>query len=520
MDFNAIQNQLLDVPQTFKRLGDPYTNFIDALTSALFLYTQATDGLFAQTNFNLSANGWVDVWGSLAGIPRRVNEADLIYRNRIRHMILAFHATPIAIRDWLGIVEQVQGSVTELLPTVGYQITVPPSLQLPQIQQIITDLAYVRPAGVPFVFVQEAGNTYLNTVNYLGAARVTGAYLAGNVLSLNALIPAFTINAVGLLPDLLFTDPLINPNLPPVPPVTVPQPSILATNQLFVVQCNGGALTTGSTVLATWEGSTAHTSWYYDSAVFASNIPTVQANLDLCIGAVETAYATLLTYFNVTAPASGQTQATAQDPSGLKFNFIATTPGGNPGSAFHCINGFFGNIYISEDTALSAKALMFGGLAELVECFEYQYNTGVTEPWGPNTFIGEALSVVLAEELLNAGTFGIDYTGWSQVWLNNNDPNESNANRFNYGSTTATVGSDTNQFAVGFGVLVIYWLRYHKSKTYAQIVQNGALTFAGLCTALSLSITTFMTDIQSLLPSGSPYNLVTLYPTHPDNPWM
>lgn len=520
MNFDEIVAQLNDLPSTYKRPGAPYTNFVEAIASALLLYTQASDGLFAQTDFNLAANGWIDVWGSLAGIPRRLNESDTVYKNRIRNMVLSHHATPISIVDWLRIVENVNGSVTENLPAIGYQITLPPTLLVPQIKQIIVDLAYVRPAGVPFKVVQESGNTFLNTVNYLGGApRVTGAYLAGSVINVNALIGNGTTNAVGLLPDLLFTDPLINPNLPPLPATVSKQETVAIPTQLFTFNCSSPSFVNGGSVLASYRGGSPHFSWYYDPTSLAGFVPTIQANLDLTIAAMEGRYTSLAGFFNTT-PVTGQPTPTAQDPSGAKFNFIALGPGTNPGGAFHC-PARFGDMYLNEDAAISAKAVMFGALAELVECFAVNFNTTVTTPWAPGNFVGEGLSVALAEELLDANVFGIVSTGQSQTWLNANDPLHANANRHDYssGSLTGNDGSDTNQFAVGYFLLVLFWLRYHKSFSWAQIVQNGKATPAALCSVLGVSTTTFNTDIQTLLPSGTQYDLKALYPAHPDNPW-
>jgi hypothetical protein len=214
MDFSQVQAILNDLPTTFKRRGTPYTQLIDALTSGLLLFTQGSDGLLAQTNFANARYGWVDVWGAIAAIRRRNDESDFVYKPRIQNMILSPRLSPAAIAMWLLLVEQVNATVTESLPSVGYSVVLPPTLTTQQIQNILNTLAWVRPAGVPFQLGSVTGGSFLATVNYLGGApRTTGAYLPGNSISVGVTLAASTNNETAILPDLLFTDPLLNPSL-------------------------------------------------------------------------------------------------------------------------------------------------------------------------------------------------------------------------------------------------------------------------------------------------------------------
>lgn len=213
MNFAAIQKQLNDLPNTFKRTGVPYTQWIDALTALLDLYCQGVDGLVAQLTFSAAQYGWADVWGTVLGIRRRANEADSLYKARISATLLSWRANAVAMQNWLENVEMVPASINENLAAGSYTVVLPPSLTSAQISQILLDLAYVRPAGVPFNLSTLAGGTYLNTVNYIGAApRVTGAYLGGSSLGQALGIPANTDNATSLLPDLMLTDPTLNPS--------------------------------------------------------------------------------------------------------------------------------------------------------------------------------------------------------------------------------------------------------------------------------------------------------------------
>lgn len=213
MNFSAVQTQLNDLPGTFKRPGAPYTQWVDSLTALLTLFCQAVDGLLSQLVFSQSQYGWVDTWGIILGsIQRRPNEADSVYKARIQFMLLSWRANAVTMQNWLLNVEKITATVSENFPAVGYTVLFPPTLLNSQITQILLNLAYVRPAGVPFQAAVQSGGTYLNTVNYIGGApRVTGAYLGGASIPFALSIPANTNNVVALLPDLLLTDPTLNP---------------------------------------------------------------------------------------------------------------------------------------------------------------------------------------------------------------------------------------------------------------------------------------------------------------------
>lgn len=238
MDFLTIWRQLLDLPATFRREGVPYGWLTDSLASGLYLFCQSLDALQQQYNFNTSQEGWIDVWGALAGFSRRPNEANQHFQSRIQNTVLSWRDSAVAIEEFISIVENTQALVLEHQP-VGYTIYFQTLRDLVQVQQIVLDLKYVRPAGVPFDVLSQTG-TFLDTVNYYGTnpinsvfmlgqsfltgahllgpvipppvlGRVTGAYLTGiNPIQLN--IPATTNSAQNLLPTLLLTDPTLNPN--------------------------------------------------------------------------------------------------------------------------------------------------------------------------------------------------------------------------------------------------------------------------------------------------------------------
>lgn len=223
MNQNDIYLRLGDLPATFRRNDQVYANWIDSLAAALLLFCQASDNLQGvQTNFENASNQWLDCWGELCGVKRRSNESNFAYQNRIWETLLAPRDSAVAIESWISIVENVAAEVVELTPkAVGYNILFPPSQLLANVIRIITNLVYVRPAGVPFYCFYTQGSIYLNTINYLAGTftlnpaigRVTGAYLGSNGIPITFSIGSTTNNTVSLLPNLFFVDPTLNPSL-------------------------------------------------------------------------------------------------------------------------------------------------------------------------------------------------------------------------------------------------------------------------------------------------------------------
>lgn len=223
MNQNDIYLRLGDLPDTFRRNDQVYANWIDSLTAALLLFTQASDNIQGiQTNFENASNQWLDCWGELCGVKRRLNEANGVYQSRIWETLLAPRDSAVAIESWTQAVENVPVQVTELIPKgVGYNIIFPPTQTNADVIRILLNLVYVRPAGVPFYCYYSQGSIYLNTINYLAGTptlnppigRVTGAYLGSNGIPLSFSIGSTTNNTLSLLPNLFFLDPTLNPSL-------------------------------------------------------------------------------------------------------------------------------------------------------------------------------------------------------------------------------------------------------------------------------------------------------------------
>lgn len=213
MDFTSIGKILNDLPPTFKRPGIPYTQLIDSLTAAMTRYANGADGTTSQISFLNAQYGWLDFWGLLFGIPRNAEEPDQRYLARIVYTVNTGGGSPEAIRLWLLNVWGITATVVEKFPQVGYQITLPAVLTMEQALIVLQSLIYVRPAGIPFYANFSNDGLYLETVNFLGAPRVTGSYLTGGTTIVVSDLKNTTNNASPLLPDLYLTDALLNPGL-------------------------------------------------------------------------------------------------------------------------------------------------------------------------------------------------------------------------------------------------------------------------------------------------------------------
>jgi hypothetical protein len=217
VNFTEIQNQILDLPNTFLREGAPFTQLVDAITAGLARSGISVDAVLTQTNFDNAAFGWLDFWGLLFGFPRLPNEPDSRYKNRITYGLTAGAGPPLAIQHWIELVWGLDCLVVENLPQVGYSIILSTPLTIAQVVQIWNSLVYIRPAGVPItgIFIPGPGG-FLDTINFFNAPRVTGAYLGSqqNVWPLPG-ISSCTNNAQPNIPTLYLTDPTLNPDLVP-----------------------------------------------------------------------------------------------------------------------------------------------------------------------------------------------------------------------------------------------------------------------------------------------------------------
>ncbi|MDE2233356.1 MAG: hypothetical protein KGJ90_04580 [Patescibacteria group bacterium] len=211
MNFQQVQAQINDLPNTFKRIGVPYTQFIDALTAALYIMTMGVDGMVAQGSFPAAAYGWLDAWGLLFNIQRGNNQPDQSYSKQIQYTVNVSGGPPLYIVAWILAIFGVSVQIQENIPDLGYVLTFPQGLTQAQITTIIASLSYVRPAGVPFVVEQANIGLYPDTINFINGVRVTGSWISGGEVEVPLGIGSTVNNAPVSVPTLLLTDPTLNP---------------------------------------------------------------------------------------------------------------------------------------------------------------------------------------------------------------------------------------------------------------------------------------------------------------------
>lgn len=213
MDFPAVEAQLNDLPDTFRRPMAWYTQLVDSVSMALCRYTLGEDATFTQvSSYGLATDGWLDLWGLLWGVPRNLEEANAAYETRVQRTVLAWVGTVPAMQAWLNFYAP-GGTITENTNGLGYTLDLPATMTLPQIVAFLVSFGRIRPAGVPFVIHQSAGGPFLGTTEHLGQGIVVGAYLSAGAGGMGLPIGAGTPNAAPLLPTLYMTDPTINPSL-------------------------------------------------------------------------------------------------------------------------------------------------------------------------------------------------------------------------------------------------------------------------------------------------------------------
>jgi len=217
MLFSDVLTQLNSLPGTFLRPGPQFAEIQDAKAAGLFHFTNASDGLVNQIQSFTNATGvWLDAWGKLFGVPRDNGEIDSAYVNRVKAILTAGCGTPVAITLFVQLSLNILATVSEDFTDCAWFLVLNTPLSPAAFQQLIVNLKYVRPAGVPCLRLQEnsQGGLFAGTVDYFNAPRVTGAYLKTPSQAFSvATISAYTNNSVPLLPTTFLTDPTLNPGL-------------------------------------------------------------------------------------------------------------------------------------------------------------------------------------------------------------------------------------------------------------------------------------------------------------------
>jgi hypothetical protein len=214
MQYGDILIQLNTLPDTYLRPGPTFAFLQASKAAALQRFTNASDGLINNLSFSNASGVWLDVWGELFTIPRNAQESDGSYAARIPATLVSGKGTPVAIILYLLTALGYSVTITEDFVNTAWQVQFSVPVSLAVFNEIMAGLNYVRPAGVPgSALIGTAGGLYIGTVNYLGAPKVTGAYMISphGLSELN--ISAFTNNTKPLLPTTFLTDPTLNPGL-------------------------------------------------------------------------------------------------------------------------------------------------------------------------------------------------------------------------------------------------------------------------------------------------------------------
>ncbi len=211
MEWIDVYNQLNDIPTTFKRSGSTYQWFLTSFVNGQFLYTNGSDGLLNQTNFANTFGPWLDFWGKLFGVVRLNNELDASYLLRIQATVLMHKGPPNAIINYLYTSFGLSVTVSDSPASVGWALIFDTTVVNSQVNQILSSLSTVRPAGVPITSISVvSGGGILGTVNYLNAYRTTGSYLISPLTTITNQVPASANNTLPILPTVFLSDPILN----------------------------------------------------------------------------------------------------------------------------------------------------------------------------------------------------------------------------------------------------------------------------------------------------------------------
>ena len=214
MQWIDVLKTLNDLPSTFTRSGPNFAAFQASLTNGLHKFTGSVEGALLQAQPTQAVGKWLDVVGKLRNIPRFNDESDSDYLTRITYLLTTAGGPPNALLGVMMTIGQTSATITENFSACSWSINViggtPSGATL---SQITSSLGYVRPAGVPYAINVSAGGLFLNTLNYLGRPRVTGAYITNASTNLPLNLSANTNNAINLLPTTYLTDPTLNPSL-------------------------------------------------------------------------------------------------------------------------------------------------------------------------------------------------------------------------------------------------------------------------------------------------------------------
>ena len=215
MDWSAVNAVLSSLPATYLRSGSTFTSWQNSVVAGAAKMTNGVDSIAAQVTFQNATGNWLNVWGRMLGVIRNSNESDTAYSTRISNTMLAWRGTVPGIEAYASQVLGFSATVTENLPSVGWNLILPYGTALSSYQEanLPANLAFVRPAGVPYTIRQVSGGLFLSTGNFLSGTMFPGSWLKPVSEISGYTVPSTTNNLVPTLPTTWLTDPTINPSL-------------------------------------------------------------------------------------------------------------------------------------------------------------------------------------------------------------------------------------------------------------------------------------------------------------------
>lgn len=211
MQWDEVQSVLNSLPATYRRPGRDYVAWQTSVTAALTRMTVAVDAIAGQTTFTGALGKWLDVWGLLLGVAR-TGIADPLYLGIITGTLLAGRGTLVGITNYLGVLYGIPATAIDDLPNVGWSLALTPGSTLTpaQIAQLPTWLAYIRPAGIPYVVQATLSPGFMSTGNFFGAVNFPNSWFTSG----SSIFPIRNQNATNnnspQIPTDWLTDPTLN----------------------------------------------------------------------------------------------------------------------------------------------------------------------------------------------------------------------------------------------------------------------------------------------------------------------
>jgi hypothetical protein len=213
MNWSDVAAVLNSLPSGYLRTGSAFAAWQNSLTAASVRFTGGVDAITAQTSFGAAVGHWLDVWGRMLGVLRNAGESDSDYRNRISLTLLSWRGTVVGIESYLELAMGLSAVVSESFPAVGWALNIQVGYALSAAQKSIlgVNLAFVRPAGVPYTLNEVSGGLFLTTGNFLSGTRFPGSWLVSQNRLTGVAIPSTTNSPVSTLPTTWLTDRTLNP---------------------------------------------------------------------------------------------------------------------------------------------------------------------------------------------------------------------------------------------------------------------------------------------------------------------